>query len=623
MIPEAGSGRPRSPPANSTMPMLSVRGLSKSFGGVRALEGVSLHVDRGEVLALVGENGAGKSTLIRILSGAHPADAGTLTLEGRELPHLSPERARALGIAVIYQQPALLPDLSVAENVALGHEPAGLFRRVDWPARRRRATELLARLGLALDPDRAARTLSMPEKQLCEIARALGADARVLVLDEPTASLSMTDVRTLLALLRDLRAQGLAIVYVSHRLEEVFAIADRVSVLRDGVVVATRAAQDLDRASLIRLMVGRELAAEAPRRAGNPGALALEVRAPRQPRCRGARRVPGHPRGRGGRLVRPRQQRAHRARARALRASRRRTRARSASAVRPWPSARPGTRLRSASRTSRRTGGSTAWSPAMSVAANCTLSVLPQIRRRGLLDRGREYALARGYVERLQVKTASLERGGGDAVRREPAEGRPRPLARDESEGPDPRRAHPGSRRRCQGGDPRARRRARGAGPRGARDLVRAAGAPRAQRPHRGHARRHDRRRCWSARTPRPSGCWHCALGHARGGPCGLRRTPGSARWRVALAALLLLLAVAAPGFFRAQNLRDLLLDNATVLIAAVGMTLRDPRAADRHLDRLAVRDLRASRRARSQAGAADAGRGAGPCSRWAPRWAH
>jgi rhamnose transport system ATP-binding protein len=173
---------------------------------------------------------------------------------------------------VIYQQPALLPDLSVAENVALGDEPAGLFRRVDWAARRRRAAELLARLGLALDPDRPARTLSMPEKQLCEIARALGASARVLVLDEPTASLSVTEVQTLLALLRDLRAQGLAIVYVSHRLEEVFAIADRVTVLRDGAVVETRAARELDRASLIRLMVGRELLAEAPRAAGSPAA---------------------------------------------------------------------------------------------------------------------------------------------------------------------------------------------------------------------------------------------------------------------------------------------------------------------------------------------------------------
>src|SRR5262245_10816170 len=141
MIAEPGSGRARSLPADSTMAMLSVRGLSKSFGGVRALADVSLHVDRGEVLALVGENGAGKSTLIRILGGAHAPDAGTVAIDGEAAAHLSPQRARALGIAVIYQQPALLPDLSVAENLALGDEPGSLFRRVEWPARRRRAVE--------------------------------------------------------------------------------------------------------------------------------------------------------------------------------------------------------------------------------------------------------------------------------------------------------------------------------------------------------------------------------------------------------------------------------------------------------------------------------------------------
>jgi rhamnose transport system ATP-binding protein len=407
MIAEPGSGRTPSPPANSTMALLSVRGLSKSFGGVRALADVSLDVERGEVLALVGENGAGKSTLIRVLSGAHAPDAGTLRLDGQELRHLSPQRARALGIAVIYQQPALLPDLSVAENVAMGDEPAGLFRRVDWPARRRRAAALLARLGLSLDPDRPARTLSMPEKQLCEIARALGAEARVLVLDEPTASLSVTEVQTLLALLRDLRMQGLAIVYVSHRLEEVFAIADRVTVLRDGAVVETRAARELDRAALIRLMVGRELAAQSPRAAGNPGAPVLEavrlgsrdagvhdvsltlrageivglfglvnsgrtelarVLCGLTPADAGEIRVGGTPVA----LVSPRQA--------------------AALGIAHVPE-------------DRRQHGVVA---SMSVAANCTLSVLPQIRRRGLLDRSREDALAQGYVERLQVKTASL-----------------------------------------------------------------------------------------------------------------------------------------------------------------------------------------------------------------------
>jgi rhamnose transport system ATP-binding protein len=407
MIAEPGSGRTPSPPADSTMSMLSVRGLSKSFGGVRALADVSLHVERGEILALVGENGAGKSTLIRVLSGAHAPDAGTLTLDGQELRQLSPQRARALGIAVIYQQPALLPDLSVAENVALGDEPPGLFRRVDWPARRRRATALLARLGLSLDPDRPARTLGMPEKQLCEIARALGAEARVLVLDEPTASLSVTEVQTLLALLRDLRAQGLAIVYVSHRLEEVFAIADRVTVLRDGAVVAAEAARDLDRAGLIRLMVGRELAAESPRPAGGRGVLALEaVRL--GSRAAGVHDVSlslraGEIVGLFG-LVNSGRTELARVLCGLTPADGGEIRVAGAPVVLRSPRHAAALGIAHVPEDRRQHG---VVAP-MSVAANCTLSVLPQVRRRGVLDRGREDALARGYVERLRVKTASL-----------------------------------------------------------------------------------------------------------------------------------------------------------------------------------------------------------------------
>ena len=389
------------------MAMLSVRGLSKSFGGVRALADVSLHVDRGEVLALVGENGAGKSTLIRILSGAHAPDAGTVAIGGEEAAHLSPQRARALGIAVIYQQPALLPDLSVAENLALGDEPGSLFRRVDWAGRRRRAASLLARLGLTIDPDRPARTLSMPEKQLCEIARALGADARVLVLDEPTASLSVTEVETLLALLRGLREQGLAIVYVSHRLEEVFQVADRVTVLRDGAVVETRAARDLDRASLIRLMVGRELAAETPRSAGSPGAVVLEARR------LGSRAAAVHDVSlalRAGEVVGlfglVNSGRTELARVLAGLTPRDAGELHLAGAPVVLRSPRHAAALGIAHvPEDRRQHGVVL---PMSVTANCTLSVLPRMTSRGLLDRAREDALARGWVERLQVKTASL-----------------------------------------------------------------------------------------------------------------------------------------------------------------------------------------------------------------------
>jgi rhamnose transport system ATP-binding protein len=390
------------------MSMLSVRGLSKSFGGVRALADVSLDVERGEVLALVGENGAGKSTLIRVLSGAHAPDAGSLALDGEPLTALSPQRARARGIAVIYQQPALLPDLSVAENVAMGDEPARLFRRIDWTARRRRATELLARLGLSLDPGRPAHTLSMPEKQLCEIARALGASARVLVLDEPTASLSVTEVGTLLALLRDLRAQGLAIVYVSHRLEEVFAIADRVTILRDGAVVATRAAADLDRPALIRLMVGRELSAAAPGPGTRTAVVALEARR------LGSRKAgvydvsltlhAGEIVGLFG-LVNSGRTELARVLAGLTPADAGEVRLGGAAATVDSPRRAAALGIAHVPEDRRQHGVIAA----MSVAANCTLAVMPRIRRHGLLDRARELALARGYVERLRVKTASLD----------------------------------------------------------------------------------------------------------------------------------------------------------------------------------------------------------------------
>src|SRR6059058_2300838 len=172
------------------IPLLRLTDVSKSFGGVRALRGVSFELLPGEVHALVGENGAGKSTLIKVVTGAHRPDAGTVEIGGRAVADLDPLRARALGVAVIYQQPALFPDLTVAENIALALEPPGAWRRVRWGERRARAKDLLARIGARIDPDAEARSLTMPEQQLVEIAKAVGADARAVVMDEPTASLS-------------------------------------------------------------------------------------------------------------------------------------------------------------------------------------------------------------------------------------------------------------------------------------------------------------------------------------------------------------------------------------------------------------------------------------------------
>ena len=258
--------------------LLRVVEVTRSFAGVQALRGASLELRAGEVHALVGENGAGKSTLIRIVTGAVQADGGELLLEGEPVRSHSPRRARELGIAAIYQQPALFPDLTVAENIALASDPPAVWRRVDWAARRRRAAELLARVGARIDPEAEAGDLSMPQQQLVEIARSLGARARVLIFDEPTASLSEEDAQNLFRVIRELRGQGVGIVYISHRLEELPAIADRVTVLRDGRTIDTRRMAEVSRQQLIQMMVGRELSAVYPQGDATPGETVLELR---------------------------------------------------------------------------------------------------------------------------------------------------------------------------------------------------------------------------------------------------------------------------------------------------------------------------------------------------------
>ena len=258
--------------------LLEATSLVKSFAGARALRGVTFDLRPAEVHAVVGENGAGKSTLIKILSGAETPDSGSLAVRGRPVAQLTPHRAHALGIATIYQQPSLFPDLSVAENIALARDRGGVWRRVRWSAWRTSAHEVLARLGATIDPDRLVGTLTMPEQQEVEIAKALATDAKIVIMDEPTASLSAREVERLLAIVVRLRAEGSGIVYVSHRLDEVFAVADRITVLRDGEAVATRDAAGVDRGELIRSMVGRDLASVYPKRSGQPGPIALEVR---------------------------------------------------------------------------------------------------------------------------------------------------------------------------------------------------------------------------------------------------------------------------------------------------------------------------------------------------------
>src|ERR1700687_1089991 len=241
------------------VPLLEANSITKSYAGVRALKNASFELLEGEVHALIGENGAGKSTLIKIITGAIQPDSGSLSVCGRLVEQNDPSISRSLGIAAIYQQPSLFPDLSVAENIALALESGGLWRKVNWKERNRRARQLIERAGASIDPEQLVSTLSMPEQQLVEIAKAIGADAKILIMDEPTASLTDREVERLFRVIGTLRGEGAGIIYISHRLDEVAVIADRVTVLRDGQTIATRDLCDVDRAELVRLMVGRDI----------------------------------------------------------------------------------------------------------------------------------------------------------------------------------------------------------------------------------------------------------------------------------------------------------------------------------------------------------------------------
>jgi rhamnose transport system ATP-binding protein len=394
--------------------VLRLAGLRKSYEAVRALRGVSFDLRRGEVHALVGENGAGKSTLIKAITGAIAPDEGQIEIGGRVVPWMAPHDAAAAGVAAIYQQPALFPDLTVAENIALRVEQGGAWRVVDLKGRRARARALLDRVGASIDPDRTVDSLSMPEQQIVEIAAALGTDARIVIMDEPTASLGEREVVSLFNAIAAMKAHGAGIIYISHRLDEIFALADRVTVLRDGESVGTRDAAAVSRAELVGLMAGRQLAAEYGRAStaadtapdGNPVKLALEhvghaasglrdiTLAVRRGEILGLAGLVGSGRTELAEMLfglRP-------ADAGTIRLD-----GQPVSITSPQDAIARGIAYVPEDR--RRHGVVLD----MSIAANTTLASLRAVAPRGLIDRRAEHTLASGFVNRLQIKASSVD----------------------------------------------------------------------------------------------------------------------------------------------------------------------------------------------------------------------
>jgi rhamnose transport system ATP-binding protein len=268
------------PPAHAVgtaTPVLSLEGIAKSFPGVKALDGVALSLYPGEVTALVGENGAGKSTIVKILTGIYQPDAGRILLDGAEVTFPTAHAAANAGVTAIHQETVLFDDLSVAENIFLGHAPRNRFGLIDWRAMNGQAREMLTRVGATIDPEARLRDLGIANKHLVAVARALSINARVVIMDEPTAALSHKEIAELYALIERLRAEGKAILFISHKFDEIFRIADRYTVFRDGALVGAGHMADVTEDDLVRMMVGRSIDAIFPPRARNIGEEVLKV----------------------------------------------------------------------------------------------------------------------------------------------------------------------------------------------------------------------------------------------------------------------------------------------------------------------------------------------------------
>ncbi|HOC13350.1 MAG TPA: sugar ABC transporter ATP-binding protein [Propionicimonas sp.] len=263
--------------SKDAIPVLELKGVSKSFGAVVALRNADLTLHAGSIHAVVGENGAGKSTLVKIMAGLYQRDTGTFEMDGHPVSFRTTAEAKAAGVAVIYQEPTLFPDLSVTENVFMGRQPTGRFGRIDKAAMRAEVVELMTRLGVRIDPDRITQGLSIADQQIIEIAKAISLDARVLIMDEPTAALSGVEVDRLFAVARSLRDEGRALMFISHRFDEVFALCDTVTVMRDGTYIDTVPTAETNVPAMVRMMVGRDVNELFPKIDVPIGEAVLEV----------------------------------------------------------------------------------------------------------------------------------------------------------------------------------------------------------------------------------------------------------------------------------------------------------------------------------------------------------
>jgi rhamnose transport system ATP-binding protein len=257
--------------------VLELSKVVKSFGAVVALRSGSLRLTAGSIHALVGENGAGKSTLVKIVAGLYRRDGGVFQLDGQDVDFTSTAQSKAAGVAVIYQEPTLFPDLSVTENIFMGRQPVGRFGRIDRKAMRHEVERLFTRLGVSIDPDRPAEGLSIADQQVIEIAKAVSLDAKVLIMDEPTAALSGVEVDRLFAIARSLRDEGRGLIFISHRFDEVFALCDTVTVMRDGAYISTTPIAETTPADLVRQMVGRDVTELFPKQETTIGEPLLHV----------------------------------------------------------------------------------------------------------------------------------------------------------------------------------------------------------------------------------------------------------------------------------------------------------------------------------------------------------